>query len=185
MESYIGQIFLFAGDFAPKNFALCNGQILSIAQNQALFSILGTTYGGNGVNTFGLPDLRGAALVSAGQAPGRSFYALGQVGGSENVTLNQTQLPVHIHTTATPTVPLTINVSEATPDATSPDGAVPAKYDAAPLFAAAPDTSTALGGVTPAISIGVAGSSQPVPTLPPYLVLNYCICINGLYPPRN
>src|SRR3954464_2189508 len=97
MEPFIGQIMLFAGNFAPRGWAFCEGQLLSIAQNTALFSILGTTYGGNGQTTFALPDLRGRVPIHPGQGPGLSPYALGQVGGSESVTLTSKQITGHKH----------------------------------------------------------------------------------------
>ena len=96
-EPFLGQLMLFGGNFAPRGWALCNGQILAINQNTALFSLLGTTYGGNGQTTFALPDLRGRAPLHAGQGPGLSPYALGQVGGTENVTLLATEMPAHTH----------------------------------------------------------------------------------------
>lgn len=98
MEGYIAQIILFAGTFAPRGWAFCQGQILSISQNTALFSLLGTTYGGNGQTTFALPDLRGRAPIGTGQGPGLSSISLGQMAGTENVTLLITQLPAHTHT---------------------------------------------------------------------------------------
>src|SRR6185295_12464655 len=96
-EPFIGMIVMFAGNFAPRNWAFCNGQLLSIAQNTALFSILGTTYGGDGRTTFALPDLRGRVPIHPGQGPGTSNYSLGQQGGVENVTVTQNQLPAHSH----------------------------------------------------------------------------------------
>src|SRR5688572_5350285 len=99
-EPFIGEIIMFAGNFAPRGWAFCSGQLLSIAQNTALFSILGTTYGGNGQTTFALPDLRGRCPVHQGQGPGLSNYSLGQVGGTESVTLIASQLPPHSHTVA-------------------------------------------------------------------------------------
>src|SRR5262245_2640068 len=97
MEGVMGYTTLFAGNFAPKNWAFCQGQLLSIATNTALFSILGTTYGGNGTTNFGLPDLRGRAVVGAGTGPGLSSYSLGEQGGSENGFMGATQLPIHAH----------------------------------------------------------------------------------------
>src|SRR5690348_9255473 len=97
LEPYLGDIYIFAGDFAPRGWAFCDGQLLPINQNQALFSILGTTYGGNGQTTFALPDLRGRAPVHFGQGPGLSSYALGQRAGSEGVALAQTEIPPHNH----------------------------------------------------------------------------------------
>src|SRR3954468_23228168 len=96
-EPFLGEIRMFGGNFAPRGWAFCNGQILSIAQNTALFSLLGTTYGGNGQTTFGLPDLRGRVAVSAGQGPGLSNYSLGELAGSESVTLTSANMPAHNH----------------------------------------------------------------------------------------
>src|SRR4051794_10683767 len=96
-EPFIGEVIMFAGNFAPRGWALCQGQLLSIAQNTALFSILGTTYGGNGQTTFALPDLRGRVPLGQGQGPGLSSYVLGEVAGNENVTLISTQMPQHNH----------------------------------------------------------------------------------------
>src|SRR4051812_19628298 len=102
-EPFLAEIMIFAGNFAPRGWAFCNGQILSIAQNTALFSLLGTTYGGNGQTTFALPDLRGRVPIGVGQGPGLSSISLGEVGGTENVTLLTTQMPMHDHTaTVTP-----------------------------------------------------------------------------------
>src|SRR4051812_29571089 len=100
MEGVIGYTTLFAGNFAPKNWAFCAGQIINIASNTALFSILGTTYGGNGTTTFALPDLRGRTIVGQGTGPGLSSYVLGQAGGTENDTLDISQMPAHVHPVA-------------------------------------------------------------------------------------
>jgi microcystin-dependent protein len=182
MDAYIGQICLFACSYAPRNWAICQGQTLAIAQNQALFAILGTTYGGNGVTTFQLPDLRGATAVSVGQAPGRSNYTLGQVGGAERVTLNQNHLPAHTH--VPPTAPtVTLNVSTTRPDQTSPNGTTPTQFDDNPPYSSKKG-STNLSGVSTSISVTPAGSNQPVATMMPYLTLNYCICMSGIFPPR-
>src|SRR5688500_3214635 len=97
MEGVIGYTTMFAGNFEPKNWAFCQGQIMSIASNTALFSILGTVYGGNGTTTFGLPDLRGRRVIGAGQGNGLSPYSLGETGGSANATLTQAQMPAHVH----------------------------------------------------------------------------------------
>ncbi|ACL59739.1 phage tail protein [Methylobacterium nodulans] len=179
-EPFIGEIILFAGNFAPRGWAFCNGQILSIAQNTALFSILGTTYGGNGQTTFALPDLRGRVPVSAGQGPGLSPYSLGQITGSETVTLIASQMPAHTHSVAADAAAGTVD---------SPNGANLAK----PITAVRP--ATAVNGYTsgnptepvtlaPA-TIGVAGGSQPHNNLQPTLALNYIIALEGIYPSRN
>ena|SRR5438128_8975221 len=166
---FIGQITLFAGNFAPRGWAFCNGQLLSIAQNTALFSILGTTYGGNGQTTFALPDLRGRVPVHAGQGPGLSNYDLGQQGGAESVTLTTAQMPAHTH-------PANANDSAATTN--RPGGGVPARGGS---YADAPDGSTTLD---PA-AVGSAGGDQPHTNVQPYTTLNYIIAIEGIFPSRN
>lgn len=167
-EPFIGQISIFAFNFAPRGWAFCNGQILPIAQNTALFSLLGTTYGGNGQTTFALPNLQSRVPVHFGQGPGLSSYDLGQVAGTENVTLNTSQLPSHSHLTA-------VNNGGAT--ATRPNGSVPAGSGA---YAAAGDGSA----FNPAF-IQNTGGSQPFGILPPYLALSFCIALEGIYPSRN
>ena len=165
-EPFLGEIILFAGNFAPRGWAFCNGQILSIAQNTALFSILGTTYGGNGVTTFALPDLRGRVPVHPGQGPGLSQYDLGQVGGSETVTLSVNELPQHTHRQPATNAEQTTN---------RPNGALPARGG---VYGAVSDDSL-LGPTTP------AGGNQPHNNIQPYLALNYIIALEGIFPSRN
>jgi len=167
-EPYIAQITLFAGNFAPRGWAFCQGQILPIAQNTALFSLLGTQYGGNGTTTFALPDLRGRVPVGAGQGPGLSNVEVGEVGGLESVTLTQAQMPAHSHLAG---------VTQAAQTASRPAGKVPSAGGA---YADAPDGST----FNPA-HIQNTGGGQPVPNRPPYLGLNYIIAIQGIFPSRN
>src|SRR4051794_22295228 len=161
MEAFIGQITIFAGNFAPRGWALCNGQLLAIAQNTALFSILGTTYGGNGQTTFALPDLRGRAPVHAGQGPGLSNYDLGQVGGSESTTLLQTQLPPHTH-----------SVACSSDDATSgdPNGNFPSSFTQK-IYANAATPNKLMNGAM----VGAAGGGQPHNNLQPYSCVNFII----------
>jgi microcystin-dependent protein len=165
-EPFLASIVLFAGNFAPRGWAFCNGQILSIAQNTALFSLLGTTYGGNGQTTFALPDLRGRAPVSAGQGPGLSNFDLGQVGGVENVTLLTTQMPAHTHSQPATNGQQTTN---------RPNGAMPARGG---VYANESDNS-ALHATSS------AGGSQPHENRSPYLTLNYIIALEGIFPSRN
>jgi microcystin-dependent protein len=167
-EPFLGEIRLVAFNFAPRGWAFCQGQILSIAQNTALFSLLGTTYGGNGQTTFALPDLRSRVAVSSGQGPGLSNYTLGQTGGEEAVTLLQTQMPAHGHGVAASNGPASAN---------RPAGGVPA---AGGSYAAAPDGTT----MNPAMVQG-SGGSQPHDNIPPYLTLNYVIALEGIFPSRN
>ena len=169
-DPFIGEIMLVPYNFAPKGWALCNGQILPIAQNTALFSLLGTTYGGNGTTTFALPDLRGRCAISSGQGPGLANYVLGQVSGTENVTLNSNQLPPHGHTVA---------AVDDDPSTGIPTAALPANIAAKGYSKAAANTT-----MNPAM-IGGGGGNQPHPNLQPLLVLNYCIALVGIFPSRN
>ena len=178
MEGVLAVVTCFAADFAPKNWALCNGQLAQISTNQALFSLLGTTYGGNGVQTFGLPDLRGRTPVSQGQGPGLSNYTLGQVSGAETVTLTTNNLPPHIHSGA---VTLQLEADSNEGSQASPEAACPAGLGGA--YADAPN-GTMLPPVY-AATIGNAGNSQPVSILSPYLAINYIICLFGIFPSRN
>ena len=172
-EPFIGELMLFAGNFAPRNYAMCNGQLLSIAQNTALFSILGTTYGGNGQTTFALPDLRGRVPIHMGQGPGLSNYSEGEVGGVENVTLLTTQMPVHTH-------PAQVNAASGA-TSKSPGGNLPAFTSGGSSYGPTADLVMASNMV----NIGAAGGSQPHENRQPYLALNWCICLFGIFPSRN
>jgi microcystin-dependent protein len=180
MEGVIAQILLFAGTFAPKNWAYCNGQLIPIAQNTALFSLLGTTYGGDGRVNFALPNLQGRVAIGAGQGPGLSPYALGQAGGTEQVTLTTNNMPAHIHP-ATATVSVGVSGAGATAD--DPDGALLTTTNAPFYATGAPGGH--LGGVSATATVGMAGSNAPVSIMPPYLALNYVICLYGIFPSRN
>jgi len=166
-EPFIGQLMLVPYNFAPRGWALCNGQILPIAQSTALFSLLGTTYGGNGQTTFGLPDLRGRVPISSGQGPGLANYDLGQVGGSESVTLTTNQMPAHNHTIA---------CNSGDPNDSSP----------ANRFASGGGSYNS--GANAAMAQGAAstvGGSQPHENRQPYLTLNWIIALEGIYPSRS
>src|SRR5262245_7909134 len=170
-EPFIGMIILVPYNFAPRGYAFCNGQILPISQNTALFSLLGTTYGGNGQTTFALPDLRGRVPNGSGQGPGLSDYTLGQVGGTETVTLLNANLPQHTHNYAVP-------ANAASAGARTIQGSVLGNTGS---YAATSDGTTLLSTAT----TGGTGNSQPVNTLQPYLTLNYCIALEGIFPSRN
>lgn len=157
---FIGQITLFAGNFAPRGWAFCQGQLLSIAQNTALFSILGTTYGGDGQTTFALPDLRGRVPLQQGQGPGLQSYVLGQKAGTETVTLTVNEMPAHNHSITVTAVP--------------PGGTIPAVDGQL--------TPTPLNAFE---ASGMTGGSQPHNNLQPYLALNYIIALQGIFPSRN
>jgi microcystin-dependent protein len=253
MDPIIGQLMLFAGNFAPRGWAFCNGQLISIAQNSALFSLLGTMYGGDGQNTFALPDLRGRTPVGMGQGPGLSNIVQGEKAGSPTVTLLQTQMPAHNHavpmtgaevninTTVTGTIKAGATASgnfPATKAATTGEVDIPVNKMGGPLVngsnpsegvlvtlpattkiyttaaanatysgkavpvtkgeASIPQTPLNLpvsGSVDVPISTkapvvgnattAVAGSNQPVGIMSPYLGLNYCIALEGIYPSRQ
>jgi microcystin-dependent protein len=167
-EPFLGQITIVGFNFAPRGWAQCNGQILPIAQNTALFSLLGTTYGGNGQTTFALPDLRSRVPIHVGQGPGLSSYALGQAAGTETVTLNINQMPTHNHL-------MGASSEEGAPS--SPSGQVPAKGG---IYGPAPD-----GTVMNPTVITNTGGSQPHENIQPYLTLNFCIALEGIFPSRN
>src|SRR5215510_8922011 len=140
MDAFIGMIVMFGGNFAPRGWAFCNGQLLSIAQNTALFSILGTTYGGNGQTTFALPNLQGRVAIHPGQSPGTSNYVLGESAGTESVTLTTNQMPMHTHAAT-----VTINANEAPQSVTdNPKGAVLAGGQQVNAYTAAPDGATTM-----------------------------------------
>jgi microcystin-dependent protein len=195
---YLGQITIGAWNFAPLGSAFCHGQLLDIAQNSALFALIGTTYGGDGQTTFALPDLQGRLAVGQGQGPGLSSYVMGQQAGVEAVTLTATQLPTHTHTgtfTSTSTlnattVKGTVATAQASPQsvlARSVDGATPA---AAQPRVYAPASSTPvvpLAGLNVAgtVATGNAGGNQPHSNMQPYLALNYVMSLEGIFPSPN
>ena len=177
MEGYIAQIIMFGGNFAPLAWAFCQGQILPISQNTALFSLLGTTYGGNGQSTFALPDLRSRVPIGMGQGPGLANIVLGQQAGTETVTLLTTNLPAHTHT-FTPKV----QVASVNQTLESPVGNVltTSNNDQYSNVAAA---NGSLGGSN--VILANTGSSQPLSIRQPYIGMNFIICLQGIYPARN
>ena len=168
-DPFIGEIRLFAGNFAPRNWAFCSGQILSIAQNTALFSLLGTTYGGNGQTTFALPDLRGRVPMGRGQGPGLSPRDLGEVAGAENVTLTSNQIPAHRHA---------LRASTTAASVTTPGGALLGTTSVNSY-----DTASASVAMAPG-AIGITGGSQPHNNMAPTQTLNYIIALFGVFPSR-
>lgn len=164
-EPFIGEIRLFSFDFAPKGWAQCNGQILPIQQNQALYALLGTTFGGDGRVTFALPNLQARAAVHTGQG-----FSNGQVGGEENHTLTVNEMPVHTHQLSGSSQPA------STKSATSNVWAVPTNQQIYANVANAKMSSNALG---------TSGGNQAHPNMQPYSVVNYCIALQGMWPPRN
>jgi microcystin-dependent protein len=171
MEPFIGQVMMFAGNFAPRDWALCNGQLMSIAQNSALFSILGTTYGGDGQTTFALPNLQGRVPIHPGQSPGTSSYQLGQTSGVENVSLTVGNMPAHTHVVS----------ATQTPTSADPAGLVPANENGArTAIYGAPDGTM----MAPAMN-GVVGGSLPFSILQPYQCVNFIIALQGIFPSRS
>lgn len=167
-EPFLGQIIFVPYNFAPRGWAFCNGQILPIAQNTVLFSLLGTTYGGNGQTTFALPDLRGRVPISSGQGPGLSGYDLRGVGGQESVTLVVNEMPTHNHL---------VGASNAE----VAQGSVPTNQVLAlgNYYGPSPDT------LMSATMLQNTGGNQPHENRQPYLTLNYCIALQGSFPSRN
>ncbi|AXY75046.1 phage tail protein [Paraflavitalea soli] len=181
MEGVLAYVTAFAGNFAPRGWALCQGQIMAISQNTALFSLLGTTYGGNGQTTFALPDLRGRTVVGAGQGPGLSQYSLGELAGSETTTMTVATMPSHGHTATIKIVP----GANTTADATTPANGVYASPAAGEqLFG--PGGSVNMKPYPGTLTTGLnAGGPIPFSTLHPVLALNYLICLQGVFPARN
>ncbi len=176
-DQFLAEIRIFAGNFAPTGWALCNGQLLPISQNTALFSLLGTNYGGDGKSTFGLPNLQGSAPMAAGQGPGLSLRDLGEIGGEPNVTLLVSEMPAHTHT--------------AQADAGGGGNAVPTNNSwgasggrgrpAAPYAPSAPATNVQMNPQATSIT----GSGLPHNKMPPYLGMTFIIALQGIFPARS
>jgi microcystin-dependent protein len=172
MEAFLATILLFAGNFAPRGWAFCNGQLIAISQNTALFSLLGTTYGGDGITTFALPNLQGRVPIHFGQGAGLSTYSLGQTGGTENTTLALSNLPQHNHA---------LNATTQAGSTSVPTGAYLGNTGALDKEYNTTGTIVAMN----AGAIGMAGQSQPFNNLQPYLAVNFIIALQGIYPSRN
>lgn len=167
---FVGEVRWFAGNFAPRDWAFCDGQLLPIASNTALFSLLGTTYGGDGRTTFGLPDMRGQAMVHAGRGPGLTDRRQGQRSGTENVVLNTNQLPAHTHT---------LRADSSGGDSVLPDDRVLSSAGRLRVYADAADSDM------DASAIADAGSSQAHNNMQPYVTVSCIIALTGVYPSRN
>ncbi len=180
MDCYIGTVSAFGFYFAPLNWAYCNGALLNISSNSALFAILGTTYGGNGTSTFGLPNLNGRVAIHQGTQPGtQNNYVIGQTGGATSVTLNSANLPAHTHN-----INVTINANNAAGNIASPADAFPASNTISP-YASTTSPTDFLNGVSGTITLGQTGSGIPMSTTNPSLTMNYCIALYGIFPVRN
>ena len=183
MEGTISEIRMFAGNFAPRSWAFCNGSLQSIAQNTALFALVGTTYGGDGQTTFGLPDLRSRVPIHNGQGAGLSSYQLGQMGGSESVTLTAVNVGGHTHA---------VTGNAAIPVA-SGEGTTPVAVNNFPagngdaIYSTATDNSVmapaSLSGVT--VAAQTPSGNTPINTVQPYIGMNFIICLFGIFPSRN
>ena len=184
---FLGEIIMFGGNFAPRGWATCDGQLLSIASNTALFSILGTTYGGNGVSTFALPDLRGRVPIHVGQGPGLSSYVLGEESGTENVTLNTTNIPSHHHTLSEANAKIAIGARTDAPNASVPNGGF---LGASNIYVSGQTTANA------SLKVGVVefgagaatdltGGSIPFSIIQPFLCVTFIIALQGIFPTRN
>jgi microcystin-dependent protein len=180
MEGMIGEIRLFAGTFAPKNWSYCNGAIINIASNTALFSILGVTYGGNGTTNFALPNLNGRVAIGAGQGPGLSVYALGQAAGVPNVTLTVDQMAVHTHAATGTYAPL---ANAAGSDETNPGGERLGKSTVGDIYST--DSDGVMARSNGNVVLAPDGGNQPHSNQQPYLGMNYVICMYGIFPSRN
>lgn len=193
MDEYMAKISFFGFNFTPLNYLQCAGQLLSIPQNSALFSLLGTYFGGNGSSNFGLPDLRGRVVLGQGDSNYGQYFTIGQMSGAPTTTLTEAQLPVHTHASA-----LTLQNATTTVYASDADGtATKPSSRAATLGALVSTTDKLYNNQTPNVSLNVAGNTvsgsvtignaglgQPFTNMPPYTVLNPCILTQGLYPTR-
>ena len=179
-QPFLGQITLYPYSFAPYGWLDCAGQLLPVTQYSALFSLLGTTYGGNGTSNFALPNLQGSVTVGQGTLTGGSTYVMGESGGATNVTVTQATMPLHSHPLGATSVHGTSNTPAGNVLATPVKGSVSEGQDKILLYRA-PPTNTPL---VPA-SIAVAGGNQPHNNIQPTLAMRYCIAMTGVYPPRS
>lgn len=168
---FIGTVMLFGGNFAPLNWVFCHGQSLSISEYEALFTLIGTTYGGNGQSTFNVPDLRGRVPIHFGSGAGLSPRVIGELGGTETVTLNVNQIPAHTHTVGVTSAPATTGV---------PSNAVTLAMAPIDMYSA-----QAANGTLHPQTINTVGGIQPHENMQPYLALNYVIAAYGIFPPRS
>jgi microcystin-dependent protein len=169
---FVAEIRIFACNFAPTGWAACNGQLLPISQNTALFSLLGTMYGGDGKSNFALPNFEGSVPMFFGQGPGLSDYAEGETGGADAITLIESELPVHPHS---------LNAKNTVADSALPTGNALARYTANAYKAPPSGTTTKMAFQ----SLPVQGGSQPHNNMQPFLTLEFCIALQGIFPPRS
>ncbi|WP_289659422.1 phage tail protein [Flavobacterium panacagri] len=194
IEVYIGEIHLFAFNFNPVGWAFCNGQAMGITQNQTLFALLGTTYGGNGTTTFNLPDLRGRSPIHFGQGPGLSNVVIGQNAGVENITLLQSNMPAHVHALTGGTVAVTLTANSITGGTVSNEtdngnNSLASGGQTANIYSEPGTGVSKIGGIGATAVLGgntaIAGSTIPFSIRNPYLAVNMCISLQGVFPTRN
>lgn len=180
-EPFIGEVKIFGFDFAPRGYQLCQGQLLPISTYTALFSLLGTTYGGNGVQTFGLPDLRGRVPNGQGQGPGLPFYSMGEMAGTTQVTMTTANMPAHVH----PAIGINVRIPVANTqaDEPSPAGGYLA-LSSTEMYTGAPTQGAFYGQVGVDGTTGISGANIPLPILNPFLTMNYSIAVTGIFPSR-
>src|SRR5438876_599539 len=171
MDPFVAKIRIFPFNFAPRGWAFCDGQILPISQNTALFSLLGTTYGGDGKSNFALPNMQGNAPMHPGQGPGLSLHDLGETGGSETVTLLESEIPAHSHA---------MTAATTSANSKSPAGNVLARAGGGNVYMPAGNPLVSMSDQ----ALAPAGGDQPHNNLMPYLTLNFCIALQGVFPPR-
>lgn len=176
MDPFVAEIRMFPFNFAPKGWAFCDGQLLPLSQNTALFSLLGTTYGGDGKSTFALPNLQGSAAMHPGQGPGLSLHDLGEMSGSQTVTLLTSEIPVHQHTMMAAGNPPPANAGGPDPNGTS----AIARSSGGTAYLAAPAN---MGNMAPQ-ALAPTGGSLPHNNMMPYLTVNFCIALQGVFPAR-
>lgn len=172
-DPFVAEIRIFPFNFAPRGWALCDGQILPLSQNTALFSLLGTTYGGDGKSNFALPDMQGNAPMHPSQGPGLSLHDLGETGGSETVTLLQSEIPSHPHSLMGSVPPATLNQPNPSRGLARSSGGTVYQSSSAGLVSMSPNTLAPTGG------------DQPHNNMMPYLTLNFNIALQGVFPPRT
>jgi microcystin-dependent protein len=171
-EPYIGEVRMFAGNFAPAGWAFCNGQLLPIAENDVLFSLIGTTYGGDGQQTFAMPDLRGRGPIHMGNGPDGTVYALGSGSGAEEVTLSVQQIPSHTHA---------LIASQDAGNANTPGGNIPAQTSGGVMLYREVEPSATLNAAVD----GISGGSQPHENMQPFLCISFIISLFGIYPQQT
>ncbi|MRD48322.1 phage tail protein [Caenimonas koreensis DSM 17982] len=179
-DPFVAEIRIFPFNFAPTGWAFCDGQLLPISQNTALFSLLGTYYGGDGKSTFGLPNMQGNAPMQSGQGPGLSERFLGETGGSATVTLLQSEMPIHNHTVRAGNDALALSQ-----DPTANLAARPGWDDGSNSGVGGAYSSAAPNQPMHAQMLALAGGDQPHNNMQPYLTLNFCIAMQGVFPPRS